>query len=74
MPKRNRLLALGPDNGPLWLRLYVQPVGDQWAAMLAGAEAPPPDAGTLTGLMVFGATLEQAEGKAKATPKRHTNA
>ena len=45
---RHRLLTLGPDTEPLWIRLYVQPYADQWAAMLAGDDVPPPDPGTLT--------------------------
>ena len=29
-----RLLTLGPSDEPLLVRLYIQPVGDQWVAML----------------------------------------
>lgn len=61
-----RLLTVGPDNEPLWLRLYVQPYADQWAAILVGDEVPPPDPGTVTGLTFFGATPEEAEQEAKA--------
>ena len=63
---RQRLLTLGPDNDPLWVCLYVHPVGDQWAAMIVDDDAPPPDAGTLAGLTFFGATPEEAERLAKA--------
>jgi hypothetical protein len=34
------LLTVGPDNEAMWLRLYVQPYADRWAAMLVGDEAP----------------------------------
>jgi hypothetical protein len=60
-----RLLTLGPDNEPLWLRLYVQPYADRWAARLVGDEVPPPDPGTVTGLTFLGSTPEGAEREAK---------
>jgi hypothetical protein len=37
-----RLLTLGPDNEPLWARLYVNSVGEHWAAMRVGDAVPPP--------------------------------
>ncbi len=61
-----RLLTVGPDNEPLWVRLYVQPYAAHWAAMIVGDEVPPPDPGTVTGLTFFGATPEEAEREAKA--------
>ncbi len=61
-----RLLTISPDNEPLWVHLYVQPYADQWAAMLAGDEVPPPDPDTVTGLTFFGATPEEAAWEAKA--------
>jgi len=60
-----RLLALGPDNDPLWLRLYVQPYAARWVAMIVGDEVPPPDPDTVTGLTFFGATPDEAEQEAK---------
>ncbi len=39
-----RLLTLSPDNEPLWVRLYVQQIGDRWAAMLLADEEPAPSA------------------------------
>ena len=63
---RRRLFTVSPDNEPLWLRLYVQPYGDHWAAMLVADDVPPPDPGTVTGLTFFGATAEEAEHEAKA--------
>jgi hypothetical protein len=62
----HRLLTLGPDNEPLWVRLYVQPYGDHWVAMLVGEDVPAPGPGTVTGLTFFGATPEDAEREAKA--------
>ena len=44
MRRPTRLLILGPDNEPLWVRLYVYPVGDRWAAVIVadtvGASGP----------------------------------
>jgi hypothetical protein len=61
-----RLLTLGPDSGPLWIRPYVQPCADHWAAMIVDDEVPPTGPGTLTGLTFFGAAPEDAEREAKA--------
>jgi len=61
-----RLLTVGPDHEPLWVRLYVQPYADHWAAMLVGDEVLPPAPGTVTGLTFFGATPDEAEREAKA--------
>ena len=63
---RDRLLTLGPDNEPLWVRLYVQPYANHCAAMLVGDDVPPPEPDTVTGLTFFGATPEEAEREAKA--------
>jgi hypothetical protein len=62
--RSHRLLTLGPDNEPLWARLYVHPHGTYWAAMIVGDGVPPPDSGTVTGLMFLGATPEEAEQEA----------
>jgi hypothetical protein len=40
-----RFLTLGPDNEPMQIRLYVQPIGERWAAMIVGDTSPPPRAG-----------------------------
>ena len=63
--KSARLLTLGPDHEPLWVRLYVQPYADQWAAMLVGDEVPPLGSGTVTGLTFFGPSPDAAEREAK---------
>ncbi len=61
-----RLLTLGPDNEPLWLRLYVHRIDEVWAAMVVADDERPPDPGSLEGLAFFGATPEEAERGAKA--------
>ena len=61
----HRLLTLSPDHDPLWVRLYVRPIGDRWATMLLADEESPPEPGTLKGLAFFGATPEVAEHAAK---------
>jgi hypothetical protein len=38
----HRLLTLGPDNEPLWVQLYVYPVGDQWASVIVADGVVPP--------------------------------
>jgi hypothetical protein len=50
------LLTLGPDNEPLWVRLYVHQVGDSWAAMIVGDDELPSEPGQLKGLALFGPT------------------
>jgi len=66
MRSGRRLLTGGPDHEPLWVRLYVEQIGERWAAMLLADEEPPPEPGTLKGLVFFGATAEEAERAAKA--------
>jgi hypothetical protein len=66
-----RLLTLGLDNEPLWLRLYVQPYGERWGAMLVGDDVPPPEPGTVTGWTCFGATPDEVERGAKETLERY---
>ena len=61
-----RLLTVGSDNEPLWLRLYVEPYADHWAAMIMGDDLLPPDPATVTGQTFFGATPEEAAREAKA--------
>ena len=61
-----RLLTLGPDHEPLWVRLYVHQIEDRWVAMLVADNEAPPEPGALKGLAFFGATREEAEREAKA--------
>ena len=35
-----RLPTVGPDSEPLWVRLYVHPLGDHWAAMIVADDVP----------------------------------
>ncbi len=64
--RSRRLLTLGPDNEPLRMRLYVQQIGDKWAAMIVGDDVLAPEPGELKGLAFFGGTREQVERDAKA--------
>ena len=36
-----RLLTLGPSDEPLWVRLYVQSLGDHWTAMIVADSVEP---------------------------------
>ncbi len=71
MPESTRLLILRSNHEPLWVRLYVQPYADQWAAMLVGDEVPLPEPGTVTRLTFFGATPEagEADGGGQSKPR-----
>ncbi len=64
MRKHSRILTLGPDNEPLWVRVYVHRIEDMWAAMLVGDDVPPAEPGTLQGMAFFGTTPEEAEWQA----------
>lgn len=55
-----RILTLGPDNEPPWIRLSVHPVGDQWAAMIVADDMRPPLPGELKGTGFFGDTPAEA--------------
>ncbi len=59
-----RLLTVDPDNEPLWVRLYVLPIDEKWAAMLVADDVEPPLPGELKGTSFFGDT--PAEAKALA--------
>ncbi len=56
-----RLLTLNLDNEPAWIRLYVYPVGEHWAAAILGDIAPLPETDSLRGLSFFGETPEEVE-------------
>ena len=64
--RSHRLRTLGPDDEPLWVRLYVQPLGDEWAAMIVADGVLPPEPEELKGTVFFGATAEEAEAMARA--------
>ena len=62
----HRLLTLGPSDEPLWVRLYIQSLGEEWAAMIVADGVLPPEPEELKGTVFFGATAEEAEALAKA--------
>ena len=64
--RSQRLCTLGPDNEPLWVWLYIQPLGDEWAAMIVADGVLPPDPDELKGTVFFGGTAEEAEALARA--------
>jgi hypothetical protein len=62
----HRLLTLGPDNEPLWVQLYVYPVGDQGHSVIVadGVAQPGPD--EVKSIGFYAGTAEEAERLAKA--------
>ena len=59
--RSRRLLTLGPDDEPLWVRLYLQPLGDQWAAMIVADSVAPPNPGELKGTGFYADTPAEAK-------------
>jgi hypothetical protein len=37
----HRLLTLGPSKGPLWVKVYVRPIGERWVPMILRDDDPP---------------------------------
>jgi hypothetical protein len=66
MRKSIRIVTAGPDHEPMQIRLYVQPIGERWAAMIVGNECLSPGPDELRGQGFFGDTAEDAEQLAKA--------
>jgi hypothetical protein len=66
MRKSIRIVTVGPDNEPMQTRLYVQPIGERWAAMIVGDESLSPGPDELRGQGFFGDTAEEVEQLAKA--------
>ena len=66
MRKSIRIVTVGPDNEPMQIRLYVQPIGERWVAMIVGDTDPPPGPDEVRGQGFFGDTAEEAEQLAKA--------
>ena len=56
-----RLLTVGPDNAPLWVCVYVQKIGEAWAAMIVADKVEPPAPGERKGFGFFLETAEEAE-------------
>jgi hypothetical protein len=61
------LLTHGPDNEPMWVRLYVHQIGEAWAAMIVADEALPPGSGELKGTAFLGRRLKQRSRRRKPT-------
>jgi hypothetical protein len=57
----HRVLTLGSDNEPLWVRLYVYPVGDQWHAVIVADGVAPPGPGEVKGIGFYADTPEEAK-------------
>ena len=57
----HRILTLGPDSEPKWVRLYVQPVGQEWAAMIVADDVEPPVPVELKGRSFSGNTPAEAK-------------
>ncbi len=51
---------------PLWVQVYVQPVGPRWAAMIVPDGTAPPEPGELKGTVLFADWAELAEARAVA--------
>jgi hypothetical protein len=60
----DRILTLGLNDVPVWIRLYLGRTGSRWVGMLLPDDAPAPQAGTLNGIAVFGTTSEEARALA----------
>jgi hypothetical protein len=56
-----RFLTLNGDNEPMWVRLYVLPIGERWAATFLADSAEPPAPGELKGMSFFGGTPGEVE-------------
>jgi hypothetical protein len=64
--RSRRLFTLGPDNEPLWVRLYVRQIGEMWATMIVADGAAPPEPASVKGTAFFGERREEAEQLARA--------
>jgi hypothetical protein len=59
-----RILTQGPSDEGLWVRIYVRPLGDRWAAMIVSDDEAPPQPDQLKGLAFFADTADDAEQQA----------
>jgi hypothetical protein len=66
MHPSRRILTVGPDPAPRWVRLSSQLFGAWWAAMVLDDTSPPPGPDEARGQAFFGDTAEEAEQLAKA--------
>jgi hypothetical protein len=62
--RSHRLLTLGPDNEPLWVQIYVLPVGEQWRSVIVADGVLPPGPDEVKGIGFYADTPEEAEGLA----------
>jgi hypothetical protein len=60
-----RILTLGLNGLPVWVRLYLAEFGARWAAIVQPDGDPPPAAGAIRLVSLFGATREEAEKAAR---------
>ena len=65
--RRHRLVTLGFDNRPQWVRFYVYPVGDRWTAMIISDDVVPPNPGTLMGRRSVGGPPRSRSGRRERT-------
>jgi hypothetical protein len=65
MHPSRRILTVGPDPAPRWVRLSGQLFGAWWAAMVLDDIGPPPGPDEVRGQAFFGDTAEEAERRAK---------
>ena len=64
--KPTRLLTLDPDNEPVWLQLYLYPVGDQRHSAIGADGTTPQGPNTVKGIGCYADASEKAERLAKA--------
>jgi hypothetical protein len=56
-----RILTRGPSNEPLWVQLYLYPLGDRWVATIVADGVAPPGPSELKGTAFFGDTPAEAK-------------
>ena len=56
-----RFHTLGSSGKPRWVRLYLRPLGEEWAAMILGETVPPPPPGKVKGVVFLAATAAEAK-------------
>jgi len=62
--RARRILTRDSAGTPVWVRIYVQPVGALWAAMIVPDGASPPAPGQLQGAAFLAESAEAAECRA----------
>ena len=59
--RSRRLHIMGPSDEPMWVRLYILPIGERWAATILADTADPPAPSDLKGMAFFGDTPADVE-------------